>query len=164
MIKKKICMLGSFAVGKTSLVQRFVRSVFSEKYFTTVGVRIDQKTVNVDGRDVLLMLWDIHGEDDFQKVKASYLYGMSGFLLVADGTRKATLDVAVGLKKLCDSTVGPVPCMLLLNKSDMADRWAISQDRLAEIEKDGLKVVRTSALTGDGVEDAFLALTKSMVG
>ena len=94
MIQKKICMLGGFAVGKTSLVSRFVSSIFSDKYLTTVGVKIDKKPVSVDGRDVTLMLWDIYGQDDFQTVQPSQLRGMAGYLLVVDGTRRATLDVA----------------------------------------------------------------------
>jgi len=67
MIKKKVCMLGAFAVGKTSLVQRFVNSIFSVKYQTTIGVKIDQKMISLGETEVNLLLWDIHGEDDFQK-------------------------------------------------------------------------------------------------
>jgi len=66
-IQKKICMLGSFSVGKTSLVSRFVSTVFSDKYLTTVGVKIDKKALTVGGEDVTLMLWDIYGEDDFRR-------------------------------------------------------------------------------------------------
>ena len=88
MIQKKICMLGSFAVGKTSLVSQFVSSIFSDKYLSTVGVKIDKKTDH--GRRPArstLMLWDIYGEDGFQTVQKSYLRGASGYLLVVDGTR-----------------------------------------------------------------------------
>lgn len=67
MIKKKVVLLGSFAVGKTSLVQRYVKSIFSEKYQTTIGVKIDQKIVNIDNTELNLLLWDIYGEDDYQK-------------------------------------------------------------------------------------------------
>ena len=94
MIQKKICMLGGFSVGKTSLVARFVHSIFSEKYLTTVGVKIDKKVVKVRDEDVNLMLWDIYGEDEFQKIRMSYLKGSSGYLLVVDVTRKSTLDMA----------------------------------------------------------------------
>jgi small GTP-binding protein len=79
-------MLGGFSVGKTSLIKRFVESVFSEKYLTTVGVKIDTKTVDVQGRSVNLILWDIAGEDDTATIRMSYLRGCSGYLLVADGT------------------------------------------------------------------------------
>lgn len=163
MIKKKICMLGSFAVGKTSLIQRFVRSVFSEKYLTTVGVKIDQKMLNVDGEDVMLILWDIHGEDDFQKVRASYLSGMSGFFLVVDGTRSFTLDVALQLKDLAERTVGRVPWVLLVNKVDLISKWEVTRDMIAGLEAQGWKIILTSALTGVAVEDAFMALAREMV-
>lgn len=125
MNKKKVCLLGSFAVGKTSLVQRFVNSIFSEKYHTTIGVKIDRKTVSKDGKEVMLMVWDIHGQDDFQEVKPSYLLGSSGIILVLDGTRRDSMDVAVSLNRLVLETLGKVPVMLLLNKADLKEQWEI---------------------------------------
>ncbi|MFN6951418.1 MAG: Rab family GTPase, partial [Albidovulum sp.] len=86
MIQKKICLLGAFAVGKTSLVARFVRSTFSDKYLTTVGVKIDRKDLDLPGTPVTLMLWDLAGEDEFNTVQMSYLRGSAGLLIVADGT------------------------------------------------------------------------------
>ena len=85
MLQKKICMLGGFSVGKTSLVKRYVESVFSETYLTTVGVKIDKKTVNLDDRAVTLILWDVAGEDDISTVRMTYLRGCAGYVLVADG-------------------------------------------------------------------------------
>ena len=64
MLQKKICMLGGFSVGKTSLVRRFVKSIFSETYLTTVGVKIDKKSVALPDKTVDLILWDLAGEDD----------------------------------------------------------------------------------------------------
>ena len=80
MIRKKICMIGAFAVGKTSLVRRFVQSIFDEKYLTTVGVKIDKKVVEVDGRQIMLMLWDLEGQDVYHSVRTSYLRGAAGYL------------------------------------------------------------------------------------
>src|SRR5574342_650264 len=107
MIQKKICMLGSFSVGKTSLVRRFVESIFSDTYLTTVGVKIDKKQLRVDDHDVTLMLWDIYGEDEFQKLHMSYLRGAAGLLLVVDGTRRSTLDKALAIKEEAYKTLGP---------------------------------------------------------
>src|SRR6185295_11004334 len=120
MIQKKICMLGGFAVGKTSLVSRFVSSIFSDKYLSTVGVKIDKKELSVDGAAVTLMLWDIFGQDEFQTVKSSYLRGMAGYLLVVDGTRASTLETARDLQKKAVAVAGEVPFSLLLNKVDVA--------------------------------------------
>jgi len=99
MIQKKICMLGSFSVGKTSLVRRFVTSEFNEKYHTSIGVKVDKKIFRVQDQDVTLVLWDIYGEDAFQKLQMSYLRGMSGYFMVADGTRRQTVDVALALAR-----------------------------------------------------------------
>ena len=114
-------MVGAFAVGKTSLVQRFVHSIFSQKYQTTIGVKIDQKEINIDGKEVTLLLWDIHGEDDFMKVKPTYLIGSSGYFLVADGTRADTYDTAIKLHEMASSVTKNAPFIFLINKSDLQD-------------------------------------------
>ncbi len=105
MLQKKICMVGAFATGKTSLVARFVNRIFSEVYQSTVGVKIDKKIVNLNGTDLTLILWDLHGEDNFQKVRMSYLRGSSGYLLVVDGTRRNTLDKALELQQRVEETI-----------------------------------------------------------
>jgi small GTP-binding protein len=163
MIQKKVCMLGATGVGKTSLVSRFVTSVFSEKYLTTVGVKVDKKTLSVDGGDVTLLLWDIYGQDKFQTVRSSYLRGASGYLLVADGTRQLTLDTARQLQTTAEQVMGRVPFLLVLNKSDLAGEWRVDDKALWRLAESGWSVVKTSAKTGDGVEDAFLKLTKKLV-
>jgi small GTP-binding protein len=162
MIQKKVCMLGAFAVGKTSLVSRFVSSIFSDKYLTTVGVKIDKKRVSLLRGDMELMLWDIYGEDEYQKVRMSYLRGASAYLLVADGTRRATVDVAVGLQQSAESEIGKAPFVLVLNKVDLADAWEVDDAALQVVHELGWKVIRTSAKTGEGVEDAFMTLARAM--
>lgn len=163
MIKKKICMLGAFAVGKTSLVRRYVQNLFSDKYLTTVGVKIDKKPVSVKGRSVDLILWDIYGEDDFQAVRPSYLRGASGCLLVVDGTRRYTLDTAYALLKRTQETVGHIPVIFVFNKSDLMDAWEIEPARLDALENQGAVVIRTSAKEGAGVESAFTTLAEMML-
>lgn len=163
MIRKKICMVGSFAVGKTSLVARFVHSIFSETYQTTIGVKIDKKELVLDGRDVTLMLWDLHGEDEFQKIRDSYLRGADGFLLVVDGTRSETLEVAVGLRDRVANAAGEVPFLLLVNKVDREDEWDLPAGALDELAASDWAIRRTSAKTGEGVEDAFGELARRMI-
>lgn len=163
MIQKKVCMLGGFAVGKTSLVSRFVSSLFSDKYLSTVGVKVDKKVVSAGGRDVTLMLWDVYGQDDFQTVQHSQLRGMSGYVLVVDGTRRATVDTALALQKLATEVVGDVPFVVLLNKSDLAAAWDLDDAAVFKMAERGWRVLRTSAKTGEGVEDAFVLLTQTML-
>ena len=163
MIQKKICMLGSYAVGKTSLVRRLVHSIFSEKYLTTVGVQIDKKAVSVGDREVTLVLWDIAGEDRFFKVPASYLRGASGYLLVIDGSRRSTIREAVDLHERAQTVMGPVPFRVLLNKADLADDWELQAEGLEKFDAWQWPVLKTSAKTGERVDEAFASLAECMV-
>jgi len=163
MIQKKVCMVGAFATGKTSLIARFIKSIYSEIYQTTVGVKIDKKSVNVRAQEVHLMLWDIYGEDDFQKLRLSYLRGSSGYLLVVDGTRRPTLDKALDMQKKVEETIGSVPFILILNKFDLVDEWEIDGTVMSELSKKNWNVIKGSAKTGLGVEEAFIRLTEQMV-
>ena len=163
MIQKKICMLGGFAVGKTSLVERYVSSLFSERYLSTVGVKVDKKHLSIDGTDVMLMLWDLNGQDEFQDIPLTHLRGMAGYLLVVDGTRMATLETARQVQKQAARGAGDVPFILLLNKSDLSASWEIDEIALLRLVERGWRVVRTSAKTGDGVEQAFELLARAVL-
>jgi small GTP-binding protein len=154
-VQKKICMLGGFSVGKTSLVKRFVESVFSETYLTTVGVKIDKKIVELSDRVINLILWDLAGEDDISSLRMSYLRGAAGYVLVADGTRPSTLEVALSLRRRVEAEFGALPFVLLLNKNDLQEQWAIGEEEVEDLRRDGWWVRSTSARTGEGVEDAF---------
>ncbi len=162
MIQKKICMVGAFATGKTSLVSRFVKSIYSEVYHSTVGVKIDKIVIKLKDVEVNLILWDIHGEDEFQRVQMSYMRGASGYLLVVDGTRRYTLDKAFSLQQRVESTIG-IPFILILNKSDLSDEWEIDDATLENISQKNWQVIKTSAKSGLGVEQAFLNLTEKML-
>jgi len=163
MLQKKICMLGSFSVGKTSLVRRFVESIFSEAYHTSIGVKVDKKVVRVNDEDVTLVLWDIHGEDVYQKIRMSYLRGMSGYLLVVDGTRNQTLDDALALNERVIQEGGKVPAILVFNKSDLVDTWEVDSARESDLAAAGWNILRASAKTGDSVEKAFSQLAAAML-
>lgn len=162
MLQKKICLLGAFGVGKTSLTRRFVHSIFSEEYLTTVGVKIDKKTVTVNGNEINMLIWDIAGEDEVSAVRTSYLRGSAGYLLVVDVMRAQTLQVARDIHSRVKGEVGDIPFLCLLNKTDLED-WEISESRIQELATQGWPVLRTSAKTGDNVEEAFMDLATEMV-
>ena len=163
MIQKKICMLGTMAVGKTSLVQRFVQSIYSDKYHTTVGVKIDKKLVLVEGQELMMLLWDVEGAETAHELRKSYLRGAAGYLLVADGTRRDTLYKALEIQARAQETVGVVPFVFLINKSDLVNDWDIDEREMEALAQKGWHIINTSAKTGTGVEDAFLTLARKMM-
>ena len=163
MLQKKVCLLGGFGVGKTSLVRRYVQSIYSDTYLTTVGVKIEKKMVNVGAAEVALILWDVAGEDDIKSIRMSYLRGSAGYLLVVDVTRGETLDVAKSIQARVTAEIGAVPFLFLFNKTDLKEDWQIPEQSLEDLTKAGYIVLRTSAKTGEGVEEAFQELAKRMV-
>ena len=162
MIKKKICVLGAYSVGKTSLIQRYVKSIFSDKYHTTIGVKIDQKDVAIKDDTVRLILWDINGEDEFQHVKTNYLIGASGYFLVVDGTRESSYSIAKELQSLMQSTIGDKPFVVLINKVDIKEEWEINGMIEDELQSKNWDYLYTSAKTGENVEEAFNLLVSNM--
>jgi small GTP-binding protein len=157
-------MLGSYAVGKTSLIRRFVESIFSDDYLTTVGVKVDKKVVRVKEVEVNLVLWDLYGDDDFQKIRWSNFNGAAGYLLVADGTRRATFEKAILLEKRARAEIGPVPFVFLMNKCDLAEEWELDPEMEGRIAAKNWTTLRTSAKTGENVDEAFAKLAGKIMG
>lgn len=160
MIQKKVCMVGVFGTGKSSLVQRFVHSLFSERYLSTVGVKIDRKALELDGTPMTLVLWDLAGRDKHEDITVSYLRGAHAVLYVADGTRKETCDQLSELRALARDAAGDIPAVLALNKSDLVDSWTLTPEYENALAAEW-EIVRTSAKTGAGVEEAFLRLARA---
>lgn len=163
MIAHKVCLLGSFAVGKTSLVRRFVESLFSDSYHTTVGVKVDKKIVDVQGTPVTLVLWDIQGVEEAEPLRRTYLRGANGYLLVCDGTRGETLAQCLELAEKARATIGDVPSLLLVNKADLKEQWEIPVAVLDGLRGKGWRILETSAKDGLNVEEAFQLLASSMI-
>lgn len=163
MIKLKVCMIGAYAVGKTSLVERYVRSLYSDDYHTTIGVKIDKKEMTVDDQDVTCMLWDIAGEDEFYTVNHSYLRGMAGYFLVVDGTRPSSVEIASRIQERIELLCPDVPFMVLANKADLEQDWVISDEALAGISYRPYEHLKTSAKNGENVENAFDVLVRQML-
>ena len=160
-MNKKIILIGHFGVGKTSLVRQFVHSQFSEAYITTIGVKIDKKSIAVNGITVNLIIWDIAGENSQTKVPQSYRLGAHGALYVFDLSRPATYEnIAAEILHLQEVIPG-IPVQILANKRDL-----VSEETAASIiEKvKPYEAFPTSAKTGEHVNEAFEKLTQLIIG
>lgn len=163
MIQKKICMVGVFGTGKTCLVQQYVHSIFAARYLSTVGVKIDRKDVQFGGEDVRLMLWDLEGRDSSRDVNGSYVRGAHGVIYVADGTRPETAEQLFEIRENMIREIGDVPSVIALNKIDLVNEWKMKGDDENTLASSGLKMIRTSAKTGEGVEATFQTLTEAII-
>lgn len=163
MIQKKVVLLGAPGVGKTSLVRRYVQSLFDDRYLTTIGVKVDKKTLRVGDVDLQLMLWDVAGAEEQFSVPASYVRGAAGCLIVVDGTRPETIGTSTDLLSQLARDVGTMPRVVVLNKADLVDAWQVSDGAVGDLTAGGHHSLRASAKTGEGVEAAFSALARRLV-
>lgn len=164
-VTSKICIVGDFAVGKTSVIERFINNQFSEKYLTTVGVKVDTKHIEHSDPHLVhkLVIWDVAGSDRFGATEFAYLRGASGYIFVADGTRSLTLRAVHDLRTQITDKYGPAPCVLLVNKSDLKGQWEVPDNQLHELAERYCHVFSTSAKTGEEVEAALTKIAELVI-
>jgi small GTP-binding protein len=172
-LRKKVCLLGDAAVGKTSVIRRFVFNQFEEKYITTIGTNVskkdlklvlqDQNSVN-QNYDMTLAIWDIIGQRELQSFNLNYFRNANGGIVICDITRRDTLDSLMMWTSSFFNTIGEVPLVFLINKFDLAQQAEFQVDELGQIAAQfNAPFFTTSALTGENVEHAFYALSERMI-
>ncbi|HIK30923.1 MAG TPA: GTP-binding protein [Oscillatoriales cyanobacterium M59_W2019_021] len=171
-LSKKICMVGDFGVGKTSLIRRYVENAFSDQYLSTVGVKISRKTLELEREKpptpvaLQLMIWDLEGHTRFKSIAPSYLQGAKGALVVADVTRPETIDRLTEHIDLFGSVNPEGRTIVALNKSDLLPREKTEAllQQVSGLEIDRLLSVHlTSAKTGDCVNLIFEKLARHLL-
>lgn len=168
--KFKICLVGEEAVGKSSLIHRFVSGAFDDSYIRTLGAVVSKKTVSLGSIhskpvQVDLMVLDIMGKRTFlQLFKEAYFHGAKGVLAVFDVTRVESLrDLTKWIDGVRES-VGPVPVYALGNKTDQVHRREVQEEEAINVLRSyECPILYTSAKTGENVEQAFQGLAKTIV-
>lgn len=141
------------------MVKQFVEGIFSEKYLTTIGVKIDKKTISLENEQIQLMLWDMEGNDTYNVFQERYLRGAAAYIIVVDQTRTTSFHEGIDIHTLARQ-VNNCPAILAINKNDLPATWNI-EDNENKIYKDLFDLhFLTSAKTGANVEAMFLALAK----
>lgn len=160
-LAKKLCLIGRFAVGKTSLVKQFIDQQFSDKYKTTVGVSISTKEIMIDDTHLSLIIWDIAGFEQEGHYK-HYLRGLHGVIWVVDGTEPESLK-AMDVIFNTTPELKQVPSICFINKHDLVDDWLITDDEINKLKQTYPIVLKCSAKTGENVEVGFDSLAKLLV-
>lgn len=184
-MKVKVCLVGDEAVGKTSLVRRFVLDQFDDRYIVTLGAKVSKKSLTMrvnaadsveflkastqlpaEDVDVDMTIWDIMGSKGFRELlREAYFHGAQGLVTVCDVTKAQSLKELRAWVANVFETVGKVPMVIAVNKCDLKDKHVLEAEAIrAEAKALGAPWFYTSAKTGEGVEEAFLALGEAIVG
>lgn len=162
-IKVKVVLLGNPAVGKTSLIRKFVYDAYSDDYIGTLGTKVSKKTVEIDGKQVTMMIWDLMGEHEFKRIQMMAFKGTQGALVVCDLSRKETLEGFDFWPESLFEVAGNIPVLFLGNKNDIPEQKISAEDIRPYAERHKTEYYLTSAKTGDHVEEAFHNLAKKIV-
>jgi len=166
MISKKITLIGDFSTGKTSLIRRFVDNEFSDKYLSTIGVKISKKIIKTDSVDVQGLIWDIEGGTDTKPINQTYLRGLHGAIIVSDITRDETIENLKNYINIIQDISQDIPFIIVLNKYDKIDKQKaekIYTDTISLLDISEDKIYCTSAKSGMGVEMVFTTLAKLLI-
>lgn len=164
-VQKKICLLGDFGVGKTSLIRRFVEDRFDDKYLTTIGVKISHKIVERSYGSMSMLIWDLAGSTGFDTfTHPSYIQGTAGAVILCDVTRRDTLTIMAEYARQARIINPKIHLVFVCNKTDLLDGRVISAEDLHDVSStygDGTYFL-SSAKTGDQVEEVFFSLAEKI--
>ncbi len=169
-MKTKLVLMGEGGVGKTSLIRRFVLNEYQDTYLHTIGTKVSKIALTVPYEadtevQMDMSIFDIMGQHGFRDlVRETYFHGAQALMAVCDLTR---LDSLSALDEWIPSALeiaGDVPVYIIVNKKDLMDRRAFSDEQVAKVaEPFGAPWVMTSARSGEFVDDAFNALAIEIV-
>lgn len=148
----KVCILGAYGVGKTSLVRRYIHSIFSDKYLSTIGTKISKKSIKIGDKDIELILWDISGQDEFSSISKIQLTGSFVNIVLIDPTRKSTVKVAQDIIQDLEENMPDIPILKVISKADIPNEWELTVEEITEAFP---KSLLTSAKTGLNVDSLF---------
>jgi small GTP-binding protein len=164
LLKAKVCLVGEFGVGKTSLIRRFVLDEFDDRYLATIGAKITKKEIHLTHRrreiGLQLTIWDIMGEKAFRDLlREAYFEGCHGFFALCDVTRSDTLFDLAGWIRSVRKVAGGVPFIVLANKIDLEERIVVTVEDVGQMARQyNAPFLMVSAKTGENVETAFQRL------
>ena len=163
-IKIKIMLLGESQIGKTSLIQRYVKNNFNLSYITTVGIDFQLKQIKMNNKSIKLQIWDTAGQERFKNITKSYFHSSDGFIVGYDITSRLSFtNVSTWLKEINDNAPEEIQKILIGNKCDLNEREVTTEEGQKLAEENGMKFFETSAKNDINVKETFESITKDIL-
>ena len=161
----KILTIGESGVGKTCILRRFVENKFLKNHLATIGIDFKTKTLNINNQEIKLKIWDTAGQERFRNITTQYYKGADGIVLVYDVTDEASYEkIKDWMDQILSNTQQEeIGLVLLGNKCDMEPRNVTEDQGKKMAEELKISYFETSALTGQGIKEAFEQLTRDIM-
>lgn len=165
MISKKVVLIGDFSTGKTSLIRRFVDNQFSDEYLSTLGVKISRKNIAIGESEIQNIIWDVEGGTENKPLNTTYLLGAHGVIIVADISRKSTIENLQMYIDIMQKVSLSIPIVIALNKSDLVEACeAQEQIKALRAQYHTIGAINlSSAKSAEGVSTLFDSLSNFML-
>lgn len=162
----KFIIIGDTGTGKSCLLRHFVEKKFQKGMPQTIGVEFGSKVINVNGKKVKLQIWDTAGQERFRSVTRSYYRGAVGCILVYDTSNRETYNHLASWLNDARTLARPeISVVVVGNKSDKKNEREVALLEASRFAQEyDLFFVEASALTGEGVDDAFYKCAQSVLG
>ena len=161
----KILTIGESGVGKTCILRRFVENKFLKNHLATIGIDFKTKTLNINNQEIKLKIWDTAGQERFRNITTQYYKGADGIVLIYDVTDDASYEkIRDWMEQILSNTKREdIGLVLLGNKCDMEPRAVSEEQGNKMAEELNVSYFETSALTGQGINEAFNELTRDIM-
>jgi small GTP-binding protein len=161
----KILTIGESGVGKTCILRRFVENKFLKNHLATIGIDFKTKTLTINDQEIKLKIWDTAGQERFRNITTQYYKGADGIVLVYDVTDDASYEkIRDWMDQILSNTQrDEIGLVLLGNKCDMEPRIITEEQGNQLADELKISYFETSALTGQGIKEAFEQLTRDIM-
>ncbi|MHA1255161.1 MAG: Rab family GTPase [Promethearchaeota archaeon] len=167
-LKIKVTVIGDGGVGKTSLIQKFTQGIFKTDYIKTIGAQLTHYESEIDGYKIELLFWDIAGQNDFHFLRPSFYRSSKAVIIVysleENSLGERSFDNITSWYEDVKQYCGEIPAVIFANKVDLIDEQSLDKAKIQNLVKEHnfLGYYITSAKTGQGLEEAFNALSKEI--
>ena len=163
--KIKLMILGDSSVGKSSILRKYCKNEFLDKYITTIGIDFQIKYLTINNKKIKLQVWDTAGQERYRVVTKNYFNTSDGFIIIYDITNRETFtNINNWIEQITTIVGNNVKCVIFGNKNDLNNKRKVETDEGKELaEKFNFKFFETSAKEGNNIEEGFKSITMDIL-
>ncbi|XP_031616414.1 ras-related protein Rab-23 [Contarinia nasturtii] len=152
----KVVIVGNGGVGKSSMIQRYCKGIYTKDYKKTIGVDFLERQIEIDGEDIRIMLWDTAGQEEFDAITKAYYRGAQACVLAFSTTDRMSFEAVKEWKMKVENECGEIPTVIVQNKIDLMEQAVVLPEEVDQLARNlGCRLIRTSVKEDVNVSSVF---------